>query len=49
MMKSDFLYGVEYNPETIACPECKGSDFYPLSATNHFLCLDCSHQFPFQD
>mgnify|MGYP001251666228 CR=1 len=43
MNKSDFLYGVEYKPEPVTCV-CGSERIYILSATEHYLCLECGKQ-----
>jgi len=45
---SDYLYGVSYEPTPVCCPkpECKNTILYELTETQHFLCIECGHQFP---
>jgi hypothetical protein len=46
---NDFLYGVEYIPEPVVCESCESPKLYDLTATNHYLCLNCGNQFPVEE
>lgn len=47
--ETDYLYGVSYEPVKVSC-KCGKSKLglYELTATKHFLCLDCGIQFPIE-
>lgn len=48
MGMNDFLYGINYKPETVSCPKqnCDNTLLYELKETHHYLCIECGHQFP---
>jgi hypothetical protein len=39
----DFIYAVHYEPEQAQC-DCGSHKLYALTATEHWLCLDCGKQ-----
>jgi hypothetical protein len=48
---NDFLYGVSYVPEPVCCPkvDCGNTNLYELTATSHYLCIECGYQFPIEE